>query len=202
MSDIDTTTPTYSVPLWRGGTWEELTADAHVAFGADLEQGDHLVGVPFAMVKATFRPGDYLNAKTGLRGAYVSLDSVIGTAHDIARAVRRGRITQDQADLFEPGEQVVFNEGGTGVYRQVVGYLESLGRIRIDSELPQEGPYGDSRFDIDPGKWTVAADTEQRYGPDGEPTLGFNIRLVCPRGLRASDYTNDYTQTGRTRYIG
>jgi hypothetical protein len=199
MSELDIV-PSRILP-WTGGSWEDLIRDADEVFGADLEEGDSLVGVPFAIVKMTFRPGEFASPKTGLKGTYVSLDAIIGTANDLARALRRERITETIARSLEPGEHIVFNEGGTGVYRQSVNYLESQGRIQIRSDLPAEGAYGESRFDLPPSEWNVTPDTEQRTDELGRPTLGFHVRLVCPRGLRASDYENEYTKSGRTRYF-
>ena len=63
MSELETVT--YQVPQWTGGTWEDLVRDADEVFGADLEEGDNLIGMPFAVVKMTFRPGEYANGKTG-----------------------------------------------------------------------------------------------------------------------------------------
>jgi hypothetical protein len=199
MSELETVT--YQVPQWTGGTWEDLIRDADEVFGADLEEGDNLIGMPFAVVKMTFRPGDFASAKTGEKGTYVSLDAIVGDNASIARALRRKRITPEQASTYDPGEHLVFNEGGTGVYRQAVNYLEARERIRIASDLPPEGAYGESRFDVSPEHWTVAEGTEQRTDELGRPTLGFHVRLVCPRGLRASDYENEYTKSGRTRYF-
>ena len=199
MTELDVVT--YQVPAWTGGTWETLVQDADEVFGADLEGGDNLIGLPLAIVKMTFRPGDFANAKTGEKGTYVSLDAITGDITSLNKALKRKRITEDQHQMFYPGEHIVFNEGGTGVYRQSVNYLEAKQRIKISSDLPGEGAYGDSRYDTSPEHWEVAPGTEQRTDNLGRPTLGFHVRLVCPRGLRASDYENEYTKTGRTRYF-
>lgn len=185
--------------LWRGGTWDELTRNAHEVFGADLEKGNELIGVPHCLIQATFRPGDFVNAGTGERGFYVSLDAIIAPQEELARAIRRKRM-KENSDI-EPGEHLVYNEGGTGIYRQIVAYLESQNRIKINSDLPRDGRYGESRFDISPREWQVGDDAEFRISPVGDPTLGFSIRLLCPRGLRASEYENEYTKQGVTRYI-
>jgi hypothetical protein len=200
MSELDAVTP-FQVPQWTGGSWEDLIRDADEVFGADLEEGDNLIGVPFAVVKMTFRPGEFASPKTGEKGTYVSLDAIIGDIFSLNRALRRKRITEDQHQTYDPGEHIIFNEGGTGVYRQAVNYLEARERIQVKSELPAEGAYGESRFDLPPSEWNVTPGTEQRTDELGRPTLGFHVRLVCPRGLRASDYENEYTKSGRTRYF-
>ena len=190
---------------WRGGSWEDLTRDADEVLGADLEKGEQLIGVPFCITSATFRQGDYLNAKTSERGWYVSLYTMVAPEIDIQRAIRRKRVPEENLpNIPDPGEKLIFNEGGTGVYRQIVAYLEDKGFIQIDSQLPKEGAYSESRYDIPPSQWKYPAEArnyELRFDLSGEPVVSFYVRLLCPRGLRSSDYENDFTKTGHTRYI-
>jgi hypothetical protein len=198
--------PAYSeVTPWTGGSWEDLTHDADEVRGADLERGALLVGVPMCIIRATFRQGDYMSAKIDAVGWYVSLDTVIGPEPEIARAIRRKRIPEENlSSVPEPGETLIFNEGGTGVYRQIVEYLAAKKRILIKSDLPETGAYGESRYDVLPPEWEYPDrdGPELRYGPDGTPTVSFEVRLLCPRGLRSSEYENEYTKAGVTRYIG
>jgi len=182
--------------------WADVTQDADRVDGADLERGANLIGVPMCITKAVFRQGGFLNQ--GITGWYVSLEAVIAPAVEIARAYRRGRIPEDTELTVQPGEDIVFNEGGTGVYRQIVQYLEAKGLVTLP-EGPELGKYGDSRFDTLPPEWTVNVEDIQsvtRIGPDGERTLTFDIKLLCPRGLRSSEYENEYTKQGVTRYLG
>ena len=182
--------------------WADVTQDADRVDGADLERGANLIGVPMCITKAVFRQGGFLNQ--GITGWYVSLEAVIAPAVEIARAYRRGRIPEDTELTVQPGEDIVFNEGGTGVYRQIVQYLEAKGLVTLP-EGPELGKYGDSRFDTLPPEWTVNVEDIQsvtRIAPDGERTLTFDIKLLCPRGLRQSKYENEYTKQGVTRYLG
>jgi hypothetical protein len=181
--------------------WEQLTADAQTVAGGDLEKGDVLIGYPMCFTGVTFRQGDYVNGKSGEKGFYVSIETVIGPETEINRGIRRGRIPENNVGACEPGEQLVFNEAGTGVYRQIVAFLEDSGRIRIKSELPKEGAYGASRYDVTPAEWDVDETAEFRFDGDGNPVVAFGIRLLCPRGLRASDYENEFTKSGHTRYV-
>jgi hypothetical protein len=196
--------PAYpAVEPWRGGSWEGLTAGADEWAGADLEKGAQLIGVPMCLILATFRQGDIKSNISKEFGWYVSLDTVIAPQAEIDRAIRRNRIP-DEVTVPEPGERLVFNEGGTGVYRQVVAYLEMRGYIRIDSELPTEGAYGKSRYDVLPPEWQIRKDLTAeslKIAPDGTRTVQFHIRLLCPRGLRSSKYENEWTKAGETRYI-
>jgi hypothetical protein len=194
---------TSQVPgVYRGESWDELTQEAHEVFGADLEKGQQLIGVPMCLVQATFRRGDFAD-KNGEKGFYVSLDTIIAPAPLVEKAVKRGRIPEENWDYIREsvGDHLIFNEGGTGVYRQVVAYLEATERIQIKSDLGREGAYGESRFDTSPEQWTVDDSAELKRDEDGSYAVAFAIRLLCPRGLRSSEYANEYTKAGVTRYI-
>lgn len=187
---------------WTGGSWGDLAGTADEVQGADLEKGGQLIGVPMCLIRADFREGDFF--QNGIQGWYVSLETIIGPQADIDRAYKRGRIPDDIA-VPEPGERLVFNEGGTGVYRQIVEYLEGKGLIRIDSDLGKTGGMGESRYDILPPEWSVREDIQAdvlRIGPDGTKSVSFPLRLLCPRGLRQSEYENEHTKQGCTRYLG
>lgn len=186
---------------WQGGEWNDLVNTADEIFGADLERGETLIGVPMCIIRLTYRQGDFTNAKTGTVPYYVSVDTIVGPHDQIARAERRGRIPEANRGLVEPGEHLVFNEGGTGVYRQTVEYLEGKNLIAIKSDLPREGAFGDSRLDTPPTDWSVSDACEFRVSPAGIPAIAFNVRILCPRGLRSSEYENEYTKSGLTRYI-
>jgi len=180
--------------------WADVTQGADRVDGADLEKGSNLIGVPFCITRAVFRQGDFLNQ--GITGWYVSLEAVIAPAMEIARAYRRGRIPEGTELTVEPGEDVVFNEGGTGVYRQIVAYLEAKQLITLP-EGPEQGKYGESRFDTLPPEWQVSEEvTVQLDAESGNPSVSADIKLLCPRGLRSSEYENEYTKQGVTRYLG
>ena len=191
-------------PEWtpyRGESYAELSQTAGVAPGGDLVKGDSLIGVPFVITAMTFRIGDYMSAVTKVRGAYVTVECLTGDMQAFKRAVKRGRLIEED-DVFDPEEEILFNEGGTGAYRQAVQVWEGLGWIKLP-EGPDGGPYGESRLDTPLSEWNVTSPAvDARFGPEGDPVYSAPVRLVCPRGLRASDYKNEYTQEGRTRYFG
>jgi hypothetical protein len=197
------TTEIARLPEWTpytGQTWDELVQDAAVSPGADLVKGDLLIGVPFVTTSVTFRIGDYADAVTRLKGPYASIEIVTGDAASFARALKRGRI--DDACPIDPLEELIFNEGGTGVYRQAVAAWEDLGWIVLP-DGQREGVHGASNLDTPLSEWLISNGAPVTVGADGEgnPVYSAATRLYCKRGLRVSEYENDYTKEGRTRYF-
>lgn len=176
-------------------TWEDSEALADVVQGADLLRGDaadKLMGVPFIITRAVFREG-VQRPGVSYRDDYVSCEAIVAPAEVLKDRARRGRLDLDTISV-DPGEQIVFNDGSTGIYRQMVQYLYLKMLLALPDPLVMEGGKGVCSFDLPRSQWTKGAE-------DG--TAGFNIRLKCPRGLRYSDYTNEYNPDGsRTRYIG
>ncbi len=192
------------VQPYQGESWDFMAETAHQVKGADFTKGDVLLGVPFMAVSMTLRQGDFKHKECGKPHPYMFVTAVVGPERDIQRAVKRGRLSEEDSHLIDPGEVLGFNEAGTGVYRQILAYLESQEYIRFP-EGPADGAFGESRFDSHPDTWDFAkgdlrfASTE---GHTGEPVYTANFRLLFPRGLRLSEYSNEYTREGRTRYAG
>jgi hypothetical protein len=184
--------------------WRNLTSDALEISGGDLERGDSLVGVPLCITGLKFWRGDYVRSDIpGKNGDVVAIYLVVGPESEIARGLRRGRIEMPLS--VEAGEVLVINEAGTGMYRQLVAILESQRMITLP-EGPGEGHYGESRFDTPIDMWSYAsseAGMSVSYNGDSDkPVAEFQIKILCPRGLRLSEYENEHTKQGRTRYIG
>ena len=206
-SDIENvaTTPVYQ----PGADWDSLVSDADEILGYDLardETADDLVGVPFLITRVYSRPG-VLRDK--IRAAYVSCECRVAPALDLRlingrrEGSRLGRLTDLESLAFGPDSHVVFNDGSTGVYRQITKYLAAKEYVVLKDPVIETGSYGESSFDQPPGGW---ADIRQGQLIPTDETPVFtgyvaDIRLYCPRGLRLSLYENDYTQTGKTRYI-
>jgi hypothetical protein len=199
-----TATEAVTFPVYRGTeSWTDLASGAVVAPGADLIPGNLLVGVPFIITSATFRPSGIFNPVTKTKPHYVSLEIVAGDDAMFAKAVQRGRITADCP--IDPLEELVFNEGGTGVYRQIVAAFEAFGWISLP-DGPLEGAYGDSRMDTPVAEWeytrtAVDAGLVVRADTNGEFVVSAPLRILARRGLRKSEYENDYTREGITRYL-
>lgn len=186
-----------SVPDYIPGMdWSEFAANADSMAGHDLAKDDlldALVGIPFGITRLTFRKG--IKRQNGVQAAYVSAECVIADAETLKR-----RRTDFSKLAFEPGSQVVFNDGSTGIYRQLVAYLAFKGMITLPEELPEEGNYGESRYDLPPTAWSEFHDGEVTTEDDGWIDYSVNVRLACPRGIRLSEYASDYGDS-KTRYI-
>ena len=194
-------------PVYQPGEdWQSLIGQSDEILGYDLardETADDLVGVPFLMTRVVFRPGVMREKQ---RQAYVSVEIRVAPSLD-ARLInsrressRLTRISDLDGLPFGPDAHVVFNDGSTGVYRQVVKYLATKGYITLAKPVIETGAYGECSFDQPPSGWAGFPQGEA-YDQDGFAGYSADIRLYCPRGLRLSQYENDYTQTGKTRYI-
>lgn len=173
--------------------WDTLIQSADVVAGADLAKDElklALVGIPFVATRVVFRPG-------AARKSYVSTELVIGSAD----VLKRRRI--DMSTLpWEPGQSVVFNDGSTGVRRQLAQYLEAKGWITLP-DGPEGGKLGESKYDVPPEEWVDITNGEIYFDENGRGIYTANIRLSCPRGLRKSEYTNDENPDGSvTCYFG
>jgi hypothetical protein len=153
-----------------GETFESLLTGADVVKGHRLIKSEDkaaaLVGTPFVITHVRFNPGK------GTSGFMASIECV----------------TQDS-------EPVVFNDGSTGVYRQVVAYLESKGLVELP-DGPASGPAGESRFDAPLAQWR-----KPKRADEVGQERGFDVRLVCPRGLRTSEYEGP-AGMATTYYLG
>lgn len=195
--------------LIRSGqvSFSEAMAEADVVEGSDLFTGDmlsQLEGVPFVILGGTFRAGFTREVK-GQKyvGDYVSLEVLMGDDKSFAA---RGISLDGKA--FSPLQIVRFNDGSTGVRRQMVNYLAAKGYIQVSDTPIDEigtagGKMGDSEFDIPVSYWKDVTQGELRFNTDGEAIYDFKIPrgLSCPRGLRKSEYRNEFGD-GITRYLG
>lgn len=191
-----------SVPAQRaaaldtyGLSFAELIAGADVAAGADLVQTKmDLVGVPFVITSVTYRDG-HKNPVSGKVTNYVSVEIRTADADTWTKRKRRNYIPADCP--FGPDETLIFNDGSTGIARGLTEYLHAKGLINV-GEVGEKtgGSMNTSPFDRHRSEWATP------YGPDDDdPT--FNIRLVCLRGLRASEYVSEATDAEATTfYIG
>ena len=200
-TEIDKPAPA-AFPEYQGNeNWAELSTGAITTKGADLLTADELVGVPFVVTGIALRPGDFMNPQTKEKGYFTSLEIVTGDEAAFAKARKRKRIPEDSS--VEPGERLVFNDGSTGIYRQIVGLMEGLGWITLP-DGPEGGPRGESRLDTPIADWEfnpAASTVDVRFDNDGQPVVTAPVRILCQRGIRISEYENDYTKDGKTHYL-
>jgi hypothetical protein len=180
--------------------WNTLMTEAVDLGGADLlgkELIDELVGVPHCIVGVDFRQGEKM--KNGHDGAYVSLTAII--APDDVLLKRKIAV---EVKPFDAEDLVVYNDGSTGVYRQVVKVLHDKGYIALPDPVIVGGGSGESSYDLHPVKWTgVDAKRVRSTLDENGDFKGIHaaIRINAPRGIRYSEYDGPEGAT-RTRYIG
>src|SRR5579862_6482722 len=141
--------------------WNELDADE--VEGYDLlrdEALNDLVGVPFVAFKTVFRDGTQ-RKDVDYHDDYASVELRVAPASVILRDLtriqtrRRGfkvaELTAEQCASL-PGQQLVINDGSTGLYRQVVQYLAAKDLIKLP-DGPEEGEKGQSVYDLPRSLW-------------------------------------------------
>lgn len=157
--------------------------------GWDLvDNKDHLMGVPFFIVGVTFQmPVADKGRPAGSRD-YVSCRAIVGDAEMLAEADERGWIPGKLA--FKPEERILFNDGSTGIRRDIVKILDSSGLIVVGN---LDNP---NRYDLPWTEWDSFSQSAQQ-GENVVPEFSTNHRgnLFCikaRRGVRKSEYSNEY----------
>lgn len=207
-------------------TGEVVTAHAHstafdklasapgviTKFGHDLVKGeefDDLTGVDLLITRLTVRKGVSRPAGspfTSLDGGFISFELITNPEQRI-KVINRCRVASgleritSLADLaFDMGDALIFNDGGTGIYRQAVAILEEEGYIEVP-DAPVQGPKGFTKYDTVPEEWEILKG--QPVEREGEPFLGYttDILIRATRGIRLSRYKGDFPGEATTRYI-
>lgn len=181
--------------------------------GHDLVKGpdfDDLTGVDLIITRITIRKGAARpqgSPWTSLDGGYLSAELTTNPVQRIkvvnrCRAAAGMEVIDDLGELsFDPGDSLVFNDGGTGIYRDIVAILHEEGYIAVPSGKAN-APKGFSRFDTVPEEWEILkGDAIEK---DDEPFLGYTtpILLHAVRGIRRSKpYRGDFPGEAVTRYL-
>ncbi len=170
--------------------FKKLALEAtYIHMGYTLVDKEMLSGVPLVVIGVTYREG-YPNPKTDLIGDYVSVEAVCGGPADLSRNIRMGLLKEEELRI-DPNQLVVFNDGSTGIRRQLTGLLHDKGMINVGPE-PEKADGFSNRFDrpyqywID-GETMAQSVTDKSISFSAEPT-GEAIRYVFYNGLRRSDY--------------
>lgn len=184
---------------------ELLGLDAYVIDGFTLiGDKDELMGVPHAITGLT-----YWMHKPKQRG-FVALESTIGDAASLELALKRGWIpkkTKLDELPFSPNERVVYNDGSTGVRRQVTKLLHKARLIDVGNEQIND----DSRFDLPWTSWASFSQYKRQTVDDEgneiivphftENERGYPLVIGAIRGLTKSEYSNSDTDEGLTYYL-
>lgn len=180
-------------------------------FGHDLvkdDEFDDLTGVDLVITRVSVRKGAPRPEKspwTSLDGGYMSLELLTNPEQNL-KVINRCRRASglDKLDditglAFDAGDSLVFNDGGTGIYRQVTEILHEHGYI-IVPEGKANAPRGFSRWDTVPEEWTIRHGDKTEV--EGVPFLGYTtpVLIHCTRGIRLSKYPSPFGDA-KTRYL-
>lgn len=179
--------------------------------GTELVDKPDLLGIPFIITKLTFQPVAEPTAKVKNPTSFVSIEATVADEARLMLQIQRRKVPNvDNIDqlMFEPGARIVFNDGSTGVYRQLVTLLATYGIITLPDAGSKEAEYGDitNVYDLPWTKW-ISCSQMDTLKEDGEarPVITNNqngdpFRLVCRRGLYVSTYTNEFGES-QTFYL-
>lgn len=190
-------------------SYEDLEAMETIRVsGFTIVSKEELLGVPHIATKVT-----YWHPLEG-RFGFVSVEATVASAPVLKRAISRGWVPNVAADdqfRLEPSERIVYNDGGTGIRRQLTELFHGVGVIDVGHEDINDG----SRFDTPWPDWEAFTDTRRQSAEIGEVPCVWRIPtddkrweggykpfvLKADRGLSVSEYSNAYTDDGRTFYL-
>lgn len=187
-----------------------VSAPAAEVRGFRLVDQSALEMVPFVIVGIHVRDGVKRPGPTGyLPTNYLSVECVTADETTLSRLIRQNGVSQmgslvNSVDSLSvrPNEMVVFNDGSTGVARQLVTFLHMTNRINVGDTSKPNGVMGESSFDRYHGDWVSGG---RNLGDDNAPDPAFygSPLLKCMRGLRYSEYQAEATGAeARTWYLG
>lgn len=202
-SDIDVRTMDAPISLYAS-----LANSAFVVDSGELVEHDNLstlIKVPFVITHVAYRKGDIVQKGETEPGSYVSVTATIADEATLLKLAKFGRIDFD-AIPFMPEESIVFNDGSTGVKRQITEFLHGQQYITVaeGSELVIGGASGASSFDLPPHRWANVSERGTFQLDDdgfGLYEVKLDIPIHCRRGLRPSQYSNEYAKDATTYYL-
>jgi len=172
------------------GSFDQRMLGATIIDSAALEQDKlALVGVPMIVTRVTYRPKTSLQER-----GYVSVEAVLGSEKFIRNAISRNwmpGVTDLSQFRYAPDEKIVFNDGGTGIRRQLTMILHAQERLNVGEIVD------DATFDIDWTEWqSFDTSTKQKVGDQEIQVPDFrDVRVAATRGLRVSNYTIEGQQS-------
>lgn len=176
--------------------------------GLTLCSKEDLLGVPHIITKAT-----YWMPKAEQNGM-VSIEATVASPQFLERAINRRwcpNIERIDQLLIDPNERIVYNDGGTGVRRQITMLAHNYGAIDVGNEDEQT----DARFDAPWPEWENFIDSRYQNKtitavpcvwriPNNPSDVeeGFRkMALRVDRGLYVSKYDNEYADDATTFYL-
>lgn len=166
-----------------------------------VDDKDQLCGVPHIIIGVTYQKCTPQRPR-----GYVSLRGLIGDQAALDEAKRRHWIPNDGEIAFNPEERIVYNDGSTGIRRQITQLLDKWGLIAVGNEnYNGEDENYPTRFDLPWTEWDSFSQSE-RQGDEDVPSFQTNhmgnlFALKVGRGLRKSEYSNDKATDAVTYYL-
>jgi hypothetical protein len=156
MSVADLLTAAVSRSQDQGIDLSGLLENVDVVEGRPLVDKSSMIGIPHVITTVVFRKGP--KDKEGVQRDYVSCEFTTVTASPI---------------------EAVYNDGSTGIRRQIVAYLAEKGIIAKGYKT-----------EPDVAIWVQPNDKAEK-----DPEFG--IRFLAPRGLRVSTYDSEFAPDGQ-----
>lgn len=161
---------------------------------------EEMIGVPHFITRATYwTPRE--NRDGTLQRGFVSVEATVGSADMLASAIRRKwipGIERLEELRLEPEEQIVYNDGGTGIRRQLTEMFDHLGVIRVTDQPTTKGDR--SIYDRPWPEWHAISQLRMQ-GEHKVPSIGAMptkngklqpLVIKVMRGLSRSDYDSDF----------
>lgn len=155
-----------------------------------------LIGVPHVITKVTFWV-----PKKGI--GHCSVEATIAPEHALSAQLKREKIEAldpSGAPMVEPGEQVVYSDGSTGIRRTLVAMLQAADVIDVGhADLAETGKLGECRYDAPWTDWDRIDSTTMQGAvevPSFEKNhVGGQLKIRVTRGLQKSDYNDGESTT-------
>lgn len=176
-----------------------LEMESYSTVGYMAVDKEDMAGVPHVITRVT-----YWVPKKDQRG-FVSCEATVGDAEMLELEKKRGRIAE--SNLLQPNEKVVYNDGGSGIRRQVTELLQTYKLLNVGTAPePAKGEPAMNKFDKPWPEWESFSQTTNQ-GPDvivpsfAKNHNGKKLVLKALRGLYVSEYSNDFSDDAKTWYL-
>lgn len=195
-------------------TYAELVADRDNMFsidGVSLVDKNDLLGVPHVITALTFQRPKAAKKGEDVQRGFVSVEATVAGEDVLRRVVARKLCPNiDSVDslLVDPNERIVYNDGSTGIRRQLVKLLHSFGIVNVGAAIATDAGFDEPYMgwvDIPDQHWTQQGTDDDgvaitvpriETNHNGEP-----LRIHVRRGLYVSVYNNDYADDAKTYYL-